>query len=399
MLKVVWLCHLSNSKLKKHFNVSKVNEFAPWISLLIEMFKNNKEIEIHIVAPNVFTNKDSVFKIEGVHYYFYKHKPVPIYHKYFLKIHSILKIEEKTNYLWVKNKISKIINFIKPNLIHIHGIENPYYAIGFFEHYKKIPTVISIQGFLRNVAYKNPFTSKVRLNIEEDILRYAENIGIRASFMEDYIREVNTQAKFFWLQYPYSFSHISSDITKDTDLVFFGQVSKNKGIEDLINALGILHKEKNMEVRLRVIGSVSKNYLPKLLNLSQSLGINKNIEFTGFIQTQREVHELASRSKICVLPTYNDIYSGTIVESMYLKIPVIAYEIPGLMDLKTEKGQSIIFTEKANVESLASAIHKLLNNTNLQKEMSENAYLRVKELFKEEDTVRNYIECYKAISH
>jgi len=398
MLKVVWLCHLSNSKLKKHFNVTNVNEFAPWISILIEMFKNNKDIEIHIVAPNVFTNKDTFFVLDGIHYYFYKHKPIPLFNKYFLKIHSILKIEERTNYLFVKRKISKIIGFIKPNIIHIHGVENPYYAVGFFKHYKKIPTVISIQGFLRNVAYKNHFTSKSRLKIEENILKSAKNIGIRASFMKDYIRALNNQAKFFWLQYPYSFSNTSPDITKDTDLVFFGQVSKNKGIEDLINALGILHKEKNLDVTLKVIGIVSKNYLPSLINLSQNLGIKNNIEFTGFVQTQHELHKIACRSRVCVLPTYNDIYSGTIVESMYLKIPVIAYEIPGLLDLKSKSGNSILFTEKANVKSLAVAIHTLLNNPVLQKEMSENAYLRVKELFKEEDMVLNYLECYKTIT-
>ena len=74
--KIVWLCHFSNTEIKAQFHENKVQEFAPWISLLIEIVSKIENIELHIVSPNHFTNVDSNFKLKGIHYHFYKHIPI-----------------------------------------------------------------------------------------------------------------------------------------------------------------------------------------------------------------------------------------------------------------------------------------------------------------------------------
>ena len=48
----------------------------------------------------------------------------------------------------------------------------------------------------------------------------------------------------------------------------------------------------------------------------------------------------AINARICVLPTYHDILPGTILESMFMKLPVIAYDVTGLSELN-DKGQSV----------------------------------------------------------
>jgi len=132
-VKVVWLCHFANQEMKDYFNTPHVNEFAPWINNLIALFTAQKEIKLHIVAPNVFTNKDHHTVIDGINYHFYKHIPIPGYIKLFKKAHSFLRFENITNFTFTKYKIQKIIDSIQPDLIHLHGAENPYYSAGFLK--------------------------------------------------------------------------------------------------------------------------------------------------------------------------------------------------------------------------------------------------------------------------
>ena len=50
-------CAICNEEMKQHFGKLSVNNFAPWI----DVFKNEAKTittELHIVAPNVYSNKD-----------------------------------------------------------------------------------------------------------------------------------------------------------------------------------------------------------------------------------------------------------------------------------------------------------------------------------------------------
>jgi glycosyltransferase involved in cell wall biosynthesis len=404
--KIVWLCHFSNDEIKTYFNNSETKESAPWISLLIELIEKRSDIELHIVAPNQFINNDSNFVIRNTYYHFYKHLPFLFrvkknkYLNYLLtnKLYSYFNVDFKSNYFWIKHKIKKIINEIKPDLIHLHGAENPYYSVGILPFIEKYPILVSIQGFIRNANHNGSKSAylKAKIKVEEEILRKSKYIGIRATFMETYLKQFNNCAKYFWIQYPYKKTININSNEKDCDIVFFGRVCKSKGIEDLIYALSFVVK-KIQDVKLRIIGTNNGSYKTHLIKLAETNNIINNIQFIDFLPTQKDLHYLAMKSKICVLPTYDDIYSGTIVESMYMNIPVIAYKVQGLLDLQNETNDSIVFVEKGNIHELANSIIQLLKNVDLQNKLKYNAYKRVNELFDESLIIRNLLNSYEEI--
>jgi hypothetical protein len=47
-MKVVWLCNFANQEIKEHFKTPQLNEFAPWINILIELFQSRKDFDLHI---------------------------------------------------------------------------------------------------------------------------------------------------------------------------------------------------------------------------------------------------------------------------------------------------------------------------------------------------------------
>jgi len=129
-----------------------------------------------------------------------------------------------------------------------------------------------------------------------------------------------------------------------------------------------------------------------------NLHLEKNIEFLGFLATQEELHEVVSNAKICVLPTYNDILPGTIIESLFLKIPVIAYAANGVVDLNFEC-ENIRLVEIGNINELAKQINILLDDELARETLSSRAYQYAIRNFDNKMEAGKMIEAYlKVIS-
>jgi len=71
-MKVAWICYSIDNELQIFFNKNKIKEKAPWISSLKKGFLNYKDIELHIISPNYYINRNINFKYNGINYHFYK---------------------------------------------------------------------------------------------------------------------------------------------------------------------------------------------------------------------------------------------------------------------------------------------------------------------------------------
>jgi glycosyltransferase involved in cell wall biosynthesis len=393
MIKIVWLCHFANEEMKAFFNTPHIKEFAPWIDGLIKLFRERTDVEIHIVAPNVFTNKHTEMLLNNIHYHFYKHRPNFILNKI---VYRMLKLELRTNYFLVKQNIFKIIERINPDIIHLHGAENPYYSAGILPLIKHYPHLVTIQGFIRNSTERNSLINK-KIQIEEKILKTVVNIGVRTKEMSEIVLNLNPRAKLHYHNYTWTTSeHIKDSSRASTfDIIFFARVTKDKGIEDLLEAISIVKKEKP-DVSLHVIGRAEESYLQKLKNLTNQLNIRDNVKFLGFMETQQDIYKYAINAKICVLPTYHDVIPGTIVESMLIKLPCISYNVGGLPELN-EKIQTVILVERCNINQLANEITSLLNDKNKRELLAEHAFTYIHKKFNNSDAVSDILRAYSEI--
>lgn len=363
-INVVWLCHFANQQMKDYFKTPNLNEFAPWITLSIELFKQEPQIELHIVSPNIFNNKDVGFKKDNIYYHFFKYLPVPVYNKYSRKLHSLSRFDTATNFFWIQKKVGKILKAINPDIVHLHGAENAFfYSSGILPILGKFPILTTIQGFVRKSSSVD-YQTKIRIKIEEQIIKRNTYFGIRdTKEMESVVTSLNPNAKFFYHNYPISIPHVVKDnIGKDEpiDCIFFARVCKDKGIEDLLQAISLV-KKKIPQINLSVVGGVDNEYQSILGGIVKRLGIEENVKFHGYLPTQHDIHQLAYNAKVCVLPTYHDILPGTVLESMFMKLPVVAYAVGGLPELNTTY-DTIKLVEKLNIEKLSEEIVSLVIN-------------------------------------
>ena len=208
------------------------------------------------------------------------------------------------------------------------------------------------------------------------------------------IRKFNPNAKLHWHQYPIHKVKIYQ-VNKKYDIVFFARISRDKGIEDLLKAVDIVKKRKN-DVSIIVIGNSSKNYLKYLKELCTEYMIADNVIWAGFLPTQDDVHRIVSMAKISVLPTYHDIVPGTIIESMFLQVPVVAYGVGGIPDLNAND-EVVKIVEKGNVERLAIEMLLLIKSKENRSILAEKAFIKANEIYDNSRILPDLIKAYKSM--
>jgi glycosyltransferase involved in cell wall biosynthesis len=390
-LKIVWICHFSNAEIQAilHPGIS-APEFAPWITQLARLFENDNRIELHIIAPHEHILRYKHFILRSINYHFINSHII----LFGEKITQMFQFDYRTNFLHIKMIVRKIVNKIKPDLIHLHGAENAYYSSSIFQFRKKYPVLITVQGFISHATDKKEYYIKRRIDVEKKILSHFRHFGYRTQTMGQDIKKYNFRAVLHWHHYPFPEIKMHDD-KKKYDLVFFARISKDKGIEDLLMALELVVRQKPV-VSLCVIGAAGSEYVCFLKRLAEQLGISKNVDWAGYLPTQADVHKLAASARISVVPTYNDIISGTIIESMFLKLPVVAYDVGSIHEVN-EREDCISLAPKGDINGLSAKIIALLQDPEGMKLRSERTYKRALEMFDNRQICSDLIKAYNLV--
>ena len=372
-LKIVWICHFTNSQIQLKLNpLRKLNEIAPWISLGIDEVKKNKAIELHIISPHRWISGVREFRDENIFYHFFN-SGIPYYGRHWPRF---FRFDIWTNFLYNRYIIKKLTLRINPQIVHLHGFENAYYSSSILDLFILYPTIVTVQGFssLQIPDEKINGANKIRMLFEKRIMKNIKNFGVRDHAMKELIIKHNPNAKFFYHEYFMNIPDKNSESRSYGylyDLVYFARISKEKGIEDLIKVVGKLKLTKP-DIRVAIMGSSAPLYLGYLKNMAKDIGCLDNFDFLGFQKSQEDIYEKLYKSKIAVLPTYNDNVPGLVIESMLRKVPVVTYKTGGLPDLNSE-GHNIEIVDQGDINGLESKILNLLNNPSYAKEIAERA--------------------------
>ncbi|MCL5407143.1 MAG: glycosyltransferase [Patescibacteria group bacterium] len=190
------------------------------------------------------------------------------------------------------------------------------------EPLKKADLVIAVSSKLQTELFKYKIKSKVVPNLIDD------------SYQKYFPQKVSSNFNFFSL----------------------GEISKEKGFEDLIKAIALaLKKDKNLIFRL---GGQGK-YLKKYQRLAQALKIDQNIKWLGVLNRQEVLKEL-QHCNAFVLPSYHESFGMVFLEALACGRPVIATACGGPEDFVTKENGLLV--EKGNIELIASAMVKIKEN-------------------------------------
>jgi len=164
-------------------------------------------------------------------------------------------------------------------------------------------------------------------------------------------------------------------------LLTFGLISRNKGLETVVQALPKI-VEKHPDVMYVVLGNthpgVIKNsgeeYRDHLKSLASQLGVSKNLSFINKFVTEEELVDYLTACEIYVTPYLNEaqITSGTLSYAVGAGAAVVStpyWHAQELLDHK--RGRLFDFKD---TEALADIVIELLDQDRLLTELKENAY-------------------------
>lgn len=193
--------------------------------------------------------------------------------------------------------------------------------------YSKIDRIIAPSEFMRKKLLEGGFPEKRVVTMQNFV---SEDLLDRARETEDYTDKNN----------PY--------------FLFFGRLSKEKGIKMLLDAFKLALPQLSEGVRLVIAGDG-----PERAELESAAG--KNIEFVGFKQGE-ELRKLVSGAAfVCCPSECRENMPYSIVEAFAAGTPVIGTDIGGIPEL-VENGATGVLCELGDAESLASALVRAANS-------------------------------------
>jgi glycosyltransferase involved in cell wall biosynthesis len=415
-LKVLWICHFSNEKVRSKITFSNNwietqirilakkpkaphSDYANWISNGIIEFEKFEDIELHVVAPHYgMRYKTESFKINNVSYWFFRPEGddsmlKKVYNRFFKK--------KEIKFIYNRGILRRTIEEINPVIVHMYGAENPYYSISALDiDKKKYPFLVSLQTLMSTPDFFAHYHISeeqflLRSGLEKKIIESVTYIGSSVkNYREIVWNTINPNAIFTKTFLGIAEKIVCNEEKKIYDFVYFA-ASILKAADVAIEAFAIANKIKP-SITLNIVGGETESFIKKFDERIKELGVSDSIYFSGRLSTQDDVLRQISKSKFALLPMKADIISGTIRESMLSGLPVITTITPGTPSLN-EKRESVLISEQGNHEAMARSILKLLESEDYAEKIRQNALITAKERWNNSRNMKELVQAYKAI--
>ncbi|MHB8132775.1 MAG: glycosyltransferase [Anaerolineaceae bacterium] len=219
----------------------------------------------------------------------------------------------------------------------------------------------------RNLVKRSAAVIAVVDSIAVRYKRFHKKVVILRNFPNLEVNEYNSQIK----------GNIQS-------LVFTGTISPNRGLLEIIQALGLL-KKKGVRINLNIAGNpINSKFILELLQAAKKNGVEDQIIYYGVL-TKEDSIALQRKSTIGMCISNDSLYPVQgypvkMFEFMQAEIPIIYSNFPSFFEI-AGKSNCGIGIEPKNIFQLADAIEYLINNPEYARQLGKNGKLAIKNSF------------------
>lgn len=149
---------------------------------------------------------------------------------------------------------------------------------------------------------------------------------------------------------------------------YFGRLKRYKSIDHLLRALPSVAR-KVPELKAMIVGAGDDR--PRLEAIARDLGLQKIVEFTGFVSETRKV-ELLQKMWFKVATSSKEGWGLTVLEANACGTPVIASNVEGLRDAVRDGETGLLYTY-GDVAALSDRIMQLISDVQLRQRLTAAA--------------------------
>ena len=172
-------------------------------------------------------------------------------------------------------------------------------------------------------------------------------------------------------------------------LLFVGRLNAQKGLGDLIDALGRMRATASLDV----VGEGPDR--AALVGRAESAGAAARITWHGALR-QQDLPALYRRAAAVVVPSIGEGLGLVAVEAQLCETPVVAYASGGTTDTVRD-GETGILVAPGDVDALARALDALLADPGRCRVLGGAGRMHALALFAPESAARRYAELYRGV--
>jgi glycosyltransferase involved in cell wall biosynthesis len=185
---------------------------------------------------------------------------------------------------------------------------------------------------------------------------------------------------------------IKAEKEPEPTICCISRLVKYKHVDEVLMAVAELKKELP-DVKCRIVGSGPEE--KDLRKLVMKLGIEKNVEFLGFVRSHAEVMKILKSSHVFCLASTVEGFGIVLLEAMAAGVPFVATAIEPL--LEASGGRGGLFFTPGNIEEMGEKLWRLLTDENLRREKIREGKEWVKN-YRWEEIGRRVLEVYRELA-
>lgn len=297
-------------------------------------------------------------------------------------------------YKLCKNIINK-----QYDIIHIQEYGPPWMVL-FWRMCRKCPLVMTVHDPYQHPGI--PFTQKIYQDIMQRIfIHKAKKIIVHSNllkkqFLERYQRSTNEDVvviphgDFSILKYWDKNGTNNKKISPTKNILFFGTVRPNKGLEYLLKAECFIRNHLD-DYMIIIAGKCDEfeKYKKYIESGAKIKIINEYIP-------NKEVSKYFRNASVVVLPYLSATQTGIIPLAYSFGKPVIATNVGAIPEI-VEVGKTGFLVEPRDEKALADSIVRLMSDDKLIKKMSANALLYCRENLSWNSIAKKTMELYNNV--
>jgi len=285
----------------------------------------------------------------------------------------------------------------KNNLVHIHAWWNTVSVLScLVAVIRRVPVVISPRGTLspysfsnKNIGIKNiihnllgkPLLNRCHIHVTSK----REQLAI-AQLVQP--KSITTIANFVKL--PVSFTATQITPADTLRLLFFSRIEEKKGLDILFKSLTTV----TAPYHLTIAGTGDDSYISYLKQLATNYNIAQYITWAGFYNEDK--FELLASHNLFILPSHDENFANTVIESLSVGTAVLVSENVGLYDYVEQNKLGWVCQTEPN--SIAAFINNIASHCREElARIREKAPDIIYNDFKNDKLVKQYLAMYNQI--
>lgn len=294
-----------------------------------------------------------------------------------------------------RSALIRVARMVKPDVINAHWIIPQGVVAAFARSKARAPMMLTVHG-----GDVFSFNNRVTTPLKIRAIRAATRIVVNSSATKSKLAELAPDAQTIVVPMGVDLESFSRGSTASDALrvLFVGRLSEEKGVADLITALGDLNT-RGVAFEARIVGSGPRE--EELRAQAAAAGLADRIQFTGWV----------NRSDIVAQYEWADVFVGpsitadsgwvealgvVFIEASAASIPVITTDSGGMRDVVLDGKTGLIVPEKSP-GAIAGALERLARDPKLRSALGKAGLEHVRQSFSWRGIGLRYAELYRSL--